>query len=265
MDPIKSKGIVIKKVPYQDSDLVVTFLTEAGEKFTAFAPKARVSKKRFGSAIDLFNLLSFSYIPSKNQSMARLTEVNLEQSMDSLRLDLKKFALACYLSEMALEFMPENEQTPDVYKSIWSVLKRFNILDEVEDDVLPVIQHHFLELFGFEPHLDRCVRCEGDLIESQKYFFQGAHGGVVCGTCAGKVHGLEHGPKSVGYLNNYPLSYGVIQKLLDQRGSASFLSKTHKSWKKNEVLEARRALEYFIQYTLGKPFKSQQFLSQIFQ
>src|SRR3990167_4425796 len=104
------RAFVLNKIPYSDSDWIVTLLSSEGVKFSAFAPSARSSKKRFAGNLDLFNLLDVIVTEHRGDGLARLREVDLVTPMDEVRKDLLKFAAACTFTEMILHFAQEKEK-----------------------------------------------------------------------------------------------------------------------------------------------------------
>ncbi|HVI73863.1 MAG TPA: DNA repair protein RecO, partial [Anaeromyxobacteraceae bacterium] len=56
-DSLKLTGVVLRTVDYGESDRVVSLLTAERGKVSAFARKARVSRRRFGGALEPFTLL----------------------------------------------------------------------------------------------------------------------------------------------------------------------------------------------------------------
>lgn len=252
MIPQKTKAVVLRKVAYGEGDWIVSLLTENGSKLTAFAPHARRSSKRFGGNLDLFNFLDVVYRGGKNGQMHQLNEVDLLEGMEGIRTDLSKFASACYFSELITLFLQEKESSPVLFESFFGFLKTLNSSQPFSPHLIPLMEHRFLAIFGFKPKLDSCIICEGALKRDSNCVFNGIKGGVVCSRCAGGQK--DHGSHS--------LSYSAIEQILDgMTHSPETWSKLR--WKKQDVSEARKALEFFIQYTAGKPLKSLRFLSHV--
>jgi len=266
MKPQKTTGIVLKKFPYGDKDLIVVWLTDKGRKMTGFAPQARQSKKRFGGELDLFNHLEFNYREGKNSDMVRLDGVGLLTGMIGLRDDLSKFAAACYFAEMILEFLQEKQAVSPIFDTYFRFLKGMSDSKDFKTHLIPLFEHEFLSLFGFKPFLTECISCQKQPSSHEKYFFDGRKGGVVCPTCCQpQLTRTEINLKGDKYLSPadaYPLSFDVIHHIV-RAHQADPQSWASLSLSQEDIREARNAFEYFIQYTAGKPFKTLRFLSQI--
>ncbi len=253
MDLFKSKALVLRRIPYGEADTIVTCLSEEGRLIKGFAPSERSSRKRFGGVLDLFNQVEVQWKENRNSELVRLQLADLVCGMEGVRNDLSKFAAACYFAELILVFHKENEKGPAVYNDFVVFLEEHKNHETFEPHLVPLMEHRFLDLLGFRPELSVCLDCRESIHPDRDYFFQGKKGGIVCSKCKTRLNGS---------FENYPLSY----KLLDLI-SREF-HKNPRQWKSNpwspvEVHSARRALEYFIQYTAGKPFKSLGFLSKI--
>ncbi|MBX7148188.1 DNA repair protein RecO [bacterium] len=239
-------GIVLKKIPYGDSDWIVTILTEEGMKLSAMAKGAKGSAKRFQGGLDLFSVFRFMIKP-KGADFNWLESSDMTWGFAGARRDVLKFACASYFSEIILEFMQEKEEMPHVYSTFLSFLKDLNTELPLLPQTIPVFEHHMLSLFGYKPSLEQCVECSCKITPEQQYHFSTNRGGVICSVCfRGK--------------SDYPLTYQVITKMMD-----GFSGEAFPVWKSEEVAQARHVLEYFLQYTAGKPFKSLSFLSSILQ
>ncbi|HBF13068.1 MAG TPA: DNA repair protein RecO [Deltaproteobacteria bacterium] len=257
----EAKAIVLKKIPYGEDDLIVTLLTETGLKMSCFAPKARVSKKRFGTALDLFCVVYICYKEKPGSSLVSLSSAELLFSYQKIRANLSKFALVCFLSELVTEFVPEHMASPEIYSFFIQIMTLFESPQNLEDHFLPLLEHSVLSLTGYKPVLESCVECRDVFSEKENaYFFYGLKGGVVCSSCFSKQDPLSHAKESKGKV--FPLSHGVILRLLHETLHQP-QSWSGASWKKPEITEARQALEYFLQHIAGKPLKTLTFVSQI--
>lgn len=260
MSQIQKKGLVLKKINYGESDLIITFFTEEGEKLKAFAPKARKSRQRFPN-LDLFNYLEITYNPAKeSSSLSRLNSAECVLGMISVHQDLRKFATASYFSELILEFLPDGLNSKEIFESFFSFLKGMNGSEPLLKALIPMMEHHFLDLSGYKPMLDNCLSCRQKVRKEESYVFDGMKGGVLCRSCRQeRNHSSQRTPEAV---NTFPMSPDLIDRLRQLKPTHS-ASQSYLSWQDQDILQARQAFEYFIQYTAGKPFKSLQFLTKI--
>lgn len=241
-------ALILRKIPYGESDAILTFLTKEGGRLTGFAKGEAVSQKRFGGCLDLFNQVRLIGRKGREE-MVFLSSAELVEVYPTLRSDLPKFAAACYFAEFVLFFLHEHETLISLYEVFSSFLYEFSQASSFKPHLIPLMEHQLLSLFGYKPELSFCIRCQMELHPDKEYFFHGAKGGVVCSGCAPTP-------------TEYPLNYEILKKMTE-----SFEMTPQNwgglNWNPEEVRRARNAFEYFIQYTAGKPLKSLGFLSQI--
>lgn len=91
----KGKILVLDKVRYSDSDLIITALNAYGGKQSFFAPCALKSKKRFaGGTLDKANFIEVLYTVKANNNLLRLKDAVLIEPFDGIRNSFDKMNLA---------------------------------------------------------------------------------------------------------------------------------------------------------------------------
>ncbi|KAA1040075.1 DNA repair protein RecO [Macrococcus equipercicus] len=148
----KVNGIVIRRVDYGDSHLIVTFLAEHGRKIPVMARNAKKSKK-FGYALDLFyeNLFIFSQF----KGMGTLSSVDTLNSHYEIRSDLFKLTYAQYIAELIDKAMEDDDESKFVYE-----LLKFG-LDHIADGADPAVialiaSLKCMPLYGYTPNFTEC-------------------------------------------------------------------------------------------------------------
>ncbi len=93
-----AKGIILKKIPFQESDLILKAILSSGEKVTLFAKAALKSKKRFGGGLlDPLNFLELQMSPKKpNSEFHFLNEAQMIYDFPNLKTDYDKIKVALY-------------------------------------------------------------------------------------------------------------------------------------------------------------------------
>lgn len=260
MGPAEVEAIVLNKLPYGDGDLILTALTAEGSRITLFAKQGLASQRRFGPTLDFGNTLHLEFHSKPAASLKRLNRAELLSGVPGIRNDLTRYALASYFAEIILHFLPADESLPAVYQTFTSHLRALDNTVTVPGHWIPMMEYAYLSLFGFQPVLDRCLSCDGGIEEARQYQFHGGRGGVICGICA-----QQEPTKLAMPLNGnaYPMSYTAIHHLMGALTQRPLQYERVAPWGEGEVAQVRRAFEYFIQYTAGKPLRSLQFLSQV--
>jgi len=144
----KVNGIVLRRIPYGDSHLIITFLAEHGRKIVIMARNARKTKK-FGSSLDLFyeNLFIFTQF----KGMGTLTSVDTFNSHYALRSDLYQLTYAQYIAELIDRSLEEDEENKFCY-----TLLKFG-LDKISEGhnaavIALIVSLKMMQLYGYQPN-----------------------------------------------------------------------------------------------------------------
>lgn len=232
------EAIVVRIVPYGESDAIVGFLTPTYGKLSAFAKALRKSRKRFGGSVDLFTQVRAYLIPPRNaqSNLWRLERVDLLDAHIELRTRLQNFALASYVVECLWELVGEGDPQKPVFDWWRNTLFKLSKGDRHIDELALTLQ--MLRLCGYAPRWASCLEC-GKPPQGGKLFFSFEQGGVLCEFCKKHGHGRWLNARWVYLLKNQ-------QDLPEKARSA-----------------IRSVLNEFIVHILGRVPKSQQFKEEI--
>ncbi len=108
-------AIVIRCLPYGESDKIVTFFTKNFGKLKAIAKGARRSKKRFQNALELFTYVRLIFFDREGMGMVRAEGCDILNSFPNIREDLKKIIYGNYLLELVNEMAMEREENSEAF------------------------------------------------------------------------------------------------------------------------------------------------------
>lgn len=234
------EGIVLRIVNYGESDLVVGFLTPDHGKLSAYAAAARVSRKRFGGALDLFHRLRIQLRPPKGThgSLWRLNQVELLETHLGLRNDLRRLAAASYLADCLWNLVGEGDPHKALY-DWWeeTLLKLSTEPISVVSDLR--LEFEMLSHCGFAPHWDQCLEC-ADRPKEGKVFFSFDRGGILCERCRKTGEGCWI---DAGWVRGVQTGFEIPAEA---------------------VTSLRKVLNSFVSHTLGREPRSQRFREEVF-
>ena len=107
---IKTDGIVLREVAYQDSDKLLTVLTREYGKLTVRARGVRSSRSRSKAACQLLAYSEFTLLERGGRYV--VTEATAKEMFPELRNDLELLSLASYFAQAADVLSPEGEENP---------------------------------------------------------------------------------------------------------------------------------------------------------
>lgn len=194
---VTADAVVLRTVPFGDSDLVVNLLVRSQGRVGVFARGARKSPRRYMSALEPFCVLSVEYADRPRSELSDLKGVSLVESHPSLRADLARMAHAGYATELVRELTLERQPNDPMYDLI---VEFYDVLDRqgASSLVLRSLEMGALTAAGLTPALDGCVRCGTDPARDAASTFDVVSGGVACGRCA--RGGLPLGPQPLALL-----------------------------------------------------------------
>ena len=104
----KGRVLVLDKIRYSDSDLIITTLNAYGGKQSFFAPCALKSKRRFaGGVLDKGNFIEALYTAKPNNNLLRLKDAVLIKSFDGIRQSFDKMSLAVDMLKLVKMYAQE--------------------------------------------------------------------------------------------------------------------------------------------------------------
>lgn len=233
------RALVIGGVDHGESNRVVYLFTERG-RLSAFAPAAKVSRRRFLGALELFTTIQVTFARRRRGELETLESAQVERSRLGIRADLARIALASFAAELIGKVAPEGEAS----------LGLFQVLTELFDtlDVAPAtpalraaFELRLLSLLGYEQSLEGCLQCGAVGVER---FVDFRRGGVFCGLH--KEDARAFGPKTAAW------TVAVLAApVLDAAAGCDL------EWAERAAQKLRPALTAFYAGLLDRPLKSE--------
>ncbi|MCL6627192.1 DNA repair protein RecO [Alicyclobacillus shizuokensis] len=180
-------AIVIRTTAYGENHVIVTLLTPSG-KLAVMARGGKRPQSRFVSAIQLG--VEGVYSIRRGKGMGTLLQAEVTHSRRRLREHLELAAYAAYFSEQCTRIA---EDAPDgseaLYRLLQGALER--LVQHPDEASLTSLawEAKVVRWLGVGPPWIACVLCGQSLIGGEtpaprEIAYSGAHGGLLCSTCA---------------------------------------------------------------------------------
>ena len=245
MPVFRTHAIVIRSIPYGESDRIVTFLTENFGKVKGIAKGARRSRRRFQNALSLFSHIRLIFFDREGMGLVRVNSCDILNSFPKIRDHLQRIYYGEYFLELVNEMAGEREANLEAFELLLSFLSDLEST-EPREERLRMFEVRMLSLFGYRPNMKRCDSCKHEwehLRDAPSVFFSLEQGSLMCEPCSQTRNNL------------IPLSLGTAR--LIERISQMELPKMHRLRFTSQALEESRGLlPKFITYQLGKELKS---------
>lgn len=183
---ITSDALLLRRVPYGEADLILTFFTEARGVLSAAARAARKSVKRFG-ALEPLHLLRVTLEDRPGADLGHLVEAQIVRPRLGLLADLQRIDAASIALQWVRRASPHRVAEPTLWDDLNALLDE---LDTGEDPAL--VRAHLaamglrlLQAAGWGLELAACVRCGRECDPEATACIDASRGGLVCRACGG--------------------------------------------------------------------------------
>jgi len=189
---IRTRAIVLKSLPAQEADLIVTYLSEDLGLVKGFAKSPRKTGSRFGSSLEPFSFVRVSLFGKESAGLLRITGSDIIETFQNIRDSLEKVIYLAPALNLTAELLMEKEPEKEVFSLLLLIL-RYAGASEPHQCLLLSLAYiiKLLGLQGFSPKLDFCAGCNR---KTKTYHI--SHGSLFCSECMDKVISEEIGNKS---------------------------------------------------------------------
>jgi DNA repair protein RecO (recombination protein O) len=243
---LHTEVVVLRHTDWGEADrLLVLFSREAG-KLRSVAKGVRKLRSRKAGHLEPFTYVKL--LLAAGRDFWIVTQAETVEAYLPIREDLVRTAYAAYVIELIDRFTYEEGENRPLFQLLVDTLGRISTLPDPFTGVR-YYEIRLLDLLGFRPELNNCVRC-GAQIQPEDQFFDADLGGVLCPRCGAAVPTAR--PVSMlvlKYLRHY-------QRSTFQEASRAVLSPAVRH-------EMESLLNYYLTYLLERRLNSPAFLYEV--
>lgn len=244
-------AIVLRRIEYGESDLIVSLLARDHGKLSALARAGRKSQRRFGGALGLTTVSEVELSRRPGSEMWTLATAKVTRVFASIPADVAAFAHASYAIELVRELSPPEVPEPDVFDLAVELFETVEARGPTAF-VLRAFEAQLLDAVGLRPVWERCAACGR---ETELSLLDPNRGGAICRTCSA-------GSRGIGVR---PLSAAARRILVAAAGStdlatAAASASAHTG---DGAGEARDAMLAVLLHHIGKPLKTVEFIAKL--
>jgi DNA repair protein RecO (recombination protein O) len=178
--------LLLKRVGYGESDLVVTLLTEELGRVSALARGAKRSQRRFGGSLEPMHTLVVRFDERPGAELGTLRDASIERVRAQLTADLDRLDAAGRALGWARKAVPPSRPEPEAWRVLLDFLDRLDATGPVEPRrELAACGLCLLSALGWGLELERCVACGKACTPGRPAMVDAARGGLVCRACGG--------------------------------------------------------------------------------
>jgi DNA repair protein RecO (recombination protein O) len=186
-----TEALLLRRVDYGDSDLVLTLFTQSLGRISALARSARRSRKRFGGVLEPLHTLSMRLDETAGASLFTLKEARLVVVRNFLASDLARMEAAGRALAWVRKTAPVHTPEPDAWRVLSALLDELDRPETSARLALGAAGLRLLSGFGWGLDLGRCVSCGKLCPDGRSAAVDVLRGGVVCRACGGASRMLK--------------------------------------------------------------------------
>lgn len=188
---VESEALLVRSVPYGESDVVATFFTEGAGKVAALVRGARRSTKRLEGGLEPMHVLAVTLTDGGGELM-RLEGSRVARLHLALTANLDALEAAGRALRWVRHLCPARTPEPGVWRGLSNLLATLDAVSEAGEDARAPMERSlarfgFLLLaeVGYGLELDRCTRCDKPVPPGRAAMLDANAGGAVCSSCGG--------------------------------------------------------------------------------
>jgi len=179
---IKTGAVVLSKLNYGDSSVIVTLYTKENGKLSAILKGGRNPKSKLSLVVDPLNYLEVIIYNKSSREVQILTEADIKGHYPKIKSDLEKLQYAHSVIELIRNLTVDHEANYKLFQGIVRILEL--IEEEKEPPVLSFGRFFlfFLKEMGYELQLSNCDKCGKALLKNQELSYNNEIG-ILCNDC----------------------------------------------------------------------------------
>lgn len=176
---LKTTGVILKQRNLGENDVVITILSKDLGIIEAIAKGIKSAKSKLRGGCQILCLSQFDLFKTKNSY--RVISAQVVNSFYNLRLDVEKFALAGYFSEITLQLSQSIETTEDFTSLLLNSIHLLEQNKKPDKLIKSIFELRGISIAGFMPNLICCKECN-EYLKDIMYFIP-LEGQIVCSDC----------------------------------------------------------------------------------
>jgi len=181
----ETEAIILRTIPFNEADKIVSFLSRGEGRARGVAPNARRSVKRFGATLELLSHVRLRYQEHSARDLVRLESCELVESFFDIQSRYEVAVGSSYVAEVCEQLLPEREANDAFFRLVLLVMSEIRRAGDIWRP-LTYFDLWAVKLAGFLPPLGACIRCAEALPTDQPAWFRPHWDGLLCHACRGE-------------------------------------------------------------------------------
>ncbi len=179
---IKTEAVVLSKLNYGDTSLIVSLFTKELGKISAILKGARSPKAKSGLKVDPVNYIEVVFYNKSTRELQLISSADIVEHYSGIKADLEKLKYAHSIIELVKNLTPEHEQNLRLFKGIVRILALLESSAESPNTIFARFFLFFLAEAGYQIQLEKCISCGRNNLAGIQLSYNFA-AGLLCDRC----------------------------------------------------------------------------------
>ncbi len=176
----KTEAIVLRRMDFRETSLIVDFYTREFGKISGILKGIRLEPDKFASTVEISSYNDIVFYKKSNTSLHLVSACDLRDKFFNLRNSIIKAGISSFMMELISAVMQPEDKNEEVFNLAVSSLKELENSNNPEK-IATIFKIKMLALSGFKPHFDSCVSCSDRILGQSKFSL--SLGGLLCPRC----------------------------------------------------------------------------------
>lgn len=185
-DILKTEAVVLHKIKYGDTSIIVTLFTKDYGKLTAIVKGGRNPKSRLGLIVDTFNYLQIVFYKKDSREIQLISSADIISHFPNIKKDLECQRYAQAILELVKNLNVEHEVNRKLFNGL---IRIFSLMNESKEPAVILFARFFmffLSELGYQLQLEQCSSC-GKKELSKSELSYNYELGIFCSDCQANV------------------------------------------------------------------------------
>lgn len=179
---VKSEAIVLNKINYGDSSMIVSLYTKDFGKLSVILKGVRSPKSKLGLAVDPLNHITTVFYKKDSREVQLLSSADIIAHFPRIKNNLEDLKYALAILELLQKLVPEHEQNLRLFAGVQRILFLLDSSDEPAQILFGRFMIFFLTELGYQIQLDTCLNCEKQISDKFDVGYN-FNLGILCEEC----------------------------------------------------------------------------------
>ncbi len=184
----KTEAIVLRRMDFRETSLIVDFYTRDFGKISGILKGIRSEPGKFASTVEVLSHNEIVFYNKTGTTLHLVSACDLKDQFFNLRGSMLKAGIGSFMMELIAAVMQPEDKNEEIFDLTINSLKELEKTNNPEK-IATIFKIKMLALSGFKPHFDSCVSCSEKISGPSKFSL--SLGGLLCPKCSSKDLGAR--------------------------------------------------------------------------